>query len=87
MLLLLLLLLLLMMMMTMTMTTTLNSRYWCVVIANVECLDVCFMCLVHSLDFIACSSQFRVQRTNETSSSAVAEKPRCRLGQFWVGGE
>ena len=21
-----------------------------------------------------------------TSSSAVAEKPRCRVGKFWVGG-
>ena len=21
-----------------------------------------------------------------TSSSAVAEKPRCRVGQFWLGG-
>ena len=31
------------------------------------------------------SSKVNSIKTEETSSSAVAEKPRCRVSQFWVG--
>ena len=32
------------------------------------------------------SSMSRFLSLNVTSSSAVVEKPRCSVGQFWVGG-